>query len=585
MPSSSSHHKHCSLPQARLVSHAPSAAASRPFEIDFSDHQSAYKDKSFFELTRALVVFKLCSIQPLVRNSKSLLDLSYSTLGRSITNALLSQTMYGHFCAGESREQLQNVVSRLSSSKVGAVLDYAAEDEAEDSGTSDSETDILSDMNERVVATKGTREEDYRQFHGPVSQVNNHHVSARTYSYSSEAKCDANCQIFLECIESAASVGDGGYAAIKLTALANPILLQRLSLVLQETRRIFRSIATTDRVDPLTDMPSKQYLDLSISFDNFKTYLERIGFKGSSDMAHEMFVMMDKNNDERVSYLGWLDALDPRLEKIRSLLCSELDPPSSDGDSAAVHRLPSLTEEEVTAFHAMYRRVHLLAQTASERRVRLMVDAEHSWYQPAIDHMVAILQSEYNRDFPVVYQTYQCYLTDSYGRLHVDLERCRRHGYHFAAKLVRGAYMYQERERADEMKYRSPVYADKAGTDNNYDRIITTLTEDMTNRHVMVASHNENSVRHMIQRMAEMGIANDDKRVAFAQLLGMCDHVTFSLGQFGYNAFKYTPYGPIHEAMPYLIRRAEENSDFMGGVQRDRELLWTEWKRRLFMRK
>ncbi|TRY56680.1 hypothetical protein DNTS_034238 [Danionella cerebrum] len=191
---------------------------------------------------------------------------------------------------------------------------------------------------------------------------------------------------------------------------------------------------------------------------------------------------------------------------------------------------------------------------AVDHGVRLMVDAEQTYFQPAISRLTVETQRAFNRDEAVVFNTYQCYLKEAFDNVATDVELSRREGWCFGAKLVRGAYMYQERARADEIGYEDPINPDYESTNTMY---------------------------HRQEVMNELGLDATDKTVCFGQLLGMCDQISFPLAQAGFAVFKYVPYGPVSEVMPYLSRRVQENRGFMRGAQMERELLWKELVRRL----
>ncbi|MEQ2222971.1 hypothetical protein ILYODFUR_031984 [Ilyodon furcidens] len=225
-----------------------------------------------------------------------------------------------------------------------------------------------------------------------------------------------------------------------------------------------------------------------------------------------------------------------------------------------------------------------MLQCALENGVRLMVDAEQTYFQPAISKLTLDLQRIYNREKPIVFNTYQCYLKEAYKNVTMDIELSKKEGWCFAAKLVRGAYMYQERERAKELQYEDPINPDYESTSRMYHRCLRYVLDEIAlNRkaNVMVASHNEDTIKHTLIRMNELGLLPTENKVFFGQLLGMCDQISFPLGQAGFSVYKYVPYGPVSEVMPYLSRRAQENRGFMKGAQKERELLWKELKRRL----
>jgi proline dehydrogenase len=224
----------------------------------------------------------------------------------------------------------------------------------------------------------------------------------------------------------------------------------------------------------------------------------------------------------------------------------------------------ALSSEEVTLVENMYERIHTVASLAAEKDVRLMIDAEQTYFQPAIDHATLELQHKHNKVFPTIFGTYQCYLKDTPSRVIADLDRARKYGYLFAAKIVRGAYMKIERDRAAAMGYPSPICDTLQDTHDSFHRVMQYIL-DSKNRNLVVASHNQSSIEIALEYMRKNNIDPATGGVYFAQLLGMADHLTFSLGRNGYKAYKYVPYGPVHEVVPYLIRRAQENGDLIGG--------------------
>jgi proline dehydrogenase len=241
-----------------------------------------------------------------------------------------------------------------------------------------------------------------------------------------------------------------------------------------------------------------------------------------------------------------------------------------------------LNGREKMQLRNMIRRLEDLAKEASERNVKLMVDAEQTYMQPGIDHLVLNLQRKYNRNNrDVIYNTFQCYLKISNDRVDIDLERARREKFKFACKLVRGAYMVQERKRARDMSYPDPIHNNIADTHQNYNHQVKKLLQNNSIASFMVASHNEDSVKNTVALMDDMGIDRTMGGVYFGQLLGMCDHVSYTLGNEDYQVFKYVPYGPISEVLPYLIRRAQENSGLMTGATKEMNLIRKELARRI----
>jgi len=216
------------------------------------------------------------------------------------------------------------------------------------------------------------------------------------------------------------------------------------------------------------------------------------------------------------------------------------------------------------------------AAAAELSNVNLMIDAEQTYLQPAIDSLVMQAQREFNGQRAVVMNTYQCYLRDSVDRLVLDLGAAKDSGYVFGVKLVRGAYMNQERRLAAERGYDDPIFAEIGQTHQAFDGAVTLMLDRIDGCDVLIGSHNERSIRLAVRGMHTRGLPPQSPRVAFAQLLGMCDFVTFKLAQKGFRAYKYVPYGPVKEVLPYLLRRAQENSDMLGTGGKEMTLVFKE---------
>ena len=225
--------------------------------------------------------------------------------------------------------------------------------------------------------------------------------------------------------------------------------------------------------------------------------------------------------------------------------------------------------------------VEKLCKTAFENDVPIMIDAEDSWYQPFVDQAVTEMMEKYNKEKAIVYNTLQMYRTDRLEFLKQSLQKAIAGNYFLGIKFVRGAYMEKERKRAAEMGYPSPIQPDKAATDRNYDAGIAFAVEHLDRISVFNGSHNETSNRLLTEQMAKLGLPNNDKRIWFSQLYGMSDHISFNLADAGYNVAKYIPYGPVRNILPYLIRRAEENTSIAGQTGRELALIEQERKRRM----
>jgi proline dehydrogenase len=210
----------------------------------------------------------------------------------------------------------------------------------------------------------------------------------------------------------------------------------------------------------------------------------------------------------------------------------------------------------------------------------VLVDAEETWIQDPVDALTMQMMYRYNRQHPVVYNTIQLYRGDRLEFLRNSLKMARERSFFLGVKLVRGAYMEKERKRAKEMSYASPIQPDKRATDSDYDEALKICMENVSEVAVIVASHNERSNMLATEFMQKMGIERHHPHVHFSQLYGMSDHITFNLAKAGYSVSKYLPFGPVEDVVPYLMRRAQENSSVAGQTGRELVLIKKEIRRR-----
>ncbi|CAM1369610.1 Proline dehydrogenase [Tenacibaculum litopenaei] len=239
----------------------------------------------------------------------------------------------------------------------------------------------------------------------------------------------------------------------------------------------------------------------------------------------------------------------------------------------------TLTDEEQTEWARVVERFHLVCKAAVEKDVPLLIDAEESWMQDAADDLIEELMEQYNKEKAIVFNTLQMYRHDRMEYLRNLHQRAHQKGFHIGMKVVRGAYMEKERARAAEKGYESPICVDKEATDVNYNEAITYMMEHK-NMAIFAGTHNEESSYLLMKLAQDHKIAADDKRMWFGQLYGMSDHISFNLATEKYNVAKYVPFGPVRDVMPYLIRRAEENTSVAGQTSRELNLLKTEKARR-----
>jgi proline dehydrogenase len=509
-------------------------------ELDLSFENTAvvYKSKTLSELLRSYFVLGLCKSDLLVRNNEKIMKLSRRLLGKRVFEQIMRQTFYGQFVAGEDEQAIVPVIQRLSSFGVKTILDYSAEEDVP-------EEEVKEDV--RAEVEKNKAELNYLAGHSPLRRYQQsadfadrrkYLPVARTYFYHGESQCERNLEIFFKAIEAVANTtGNTGFAAIKLTALGRPRLLMKLSKIIDYMRSI----------------------------------------EGGEPQAESLSELLERFNRLNQNDINTLDE-----------------------------------DEEEMLFNLM-RRVNRIAAYASQvGGARCMIDAEQTYMQPAINMIAMELMRKYNRREPIIFNTYQCYLKSAYDQLRQDLAMARRENFFFGAKLVRGAYMDQERARAAKLGYEDPINESFEDTTKMYEKTLSYLmgeierelklngmdgsasqqhqtdkSMDMLNAKnsrrisIMVASHNEETVRFALKQMEKRNIKPWHRVICFGQLYGMCDHVSFMLGQSGYSVYKYTPYGPVEEVLPYLGRRAIENHGFLSKLERERSLMAREILRRM----
>jgi proline dehydrogenase len=239
-----------------------------------------------------------------------------------------------------------------------------------------------------------------------------------------------------------------------------------------------------------------------------------------------------------------------------------------------------LTHDEQNEYFNASKRLDAICHAAREKGMSVMIDAEESWIQDTIDRIANMMMSRYNKERAVVYNTFQMYRHDRVNFLKESFVTAEQKDYFLGVKLVRGAYMDKERKRALEMNYATPINPDKIATDKAYNDSLVFCVMHHNRIAVCNATHNLQSSTLLADLMEEMGIARNHPHFYFSQLYGMSDNITFNLAKAGYNVAKYLPYGPVRDVVPYLIRRAQENSTVTGDMSREYALLVKEVKRR-----
>ena len=221
-----------------------------------------------------------------------------------------------------------------------------------------------------------------------------------------------------------------------------------------------------------------------------------------------------------------------------------------------------------------------LCDAGLKNNVQILIDAEETWIQDAIDNVAVELMKKYNTKSSMISLTHQCYRTGTLDKIKRNMNIAKENGYFYGVKLVRGAYMEKERERAQKMGYPSPIQPNKELTDKEFNDSLKYTIKNIDFSSLWVGSHNENSCKYLMELMKENKIKSDDNRIWFSQLFGMSDNISFTLSDIGYNVVKLIPYGPIEKTIPYLIRRANENSSVKGQSNRQFTLIKNEINRR-----
>lgn len=239
-----------------------------------------------------------------------------------------------------------------------------------------------------------------------------------------------------------------------------------------------------------------------------------------------------------------------------------------------------LSDNEKSELQEVENRIDSICKNAYNHNVPVFIDAEETWIQNTIDRIAVKMMQRYNQEKAIVFTTAQMYRHDRYEYLKTEIKVAEELNYFFGVKLVRGAYMEKERQRALDNNYPSPIQPTKEATDTDFNKALELLVESISRVAICAGTHNEESSLFLTKLLEKQGIDKNDKRIYFAQLLGMSDHISYNLAFNSYNVAKYVPYGPIEEVLPYLLRRADENTSVAGQTSRELNLIMKERKRR-----
>jgi len=245
-----------------------------------------------------------------------------------------------------------------------------------------------------------------------------------------------------------------------------------------------------------------------------------------------------------------------------------------------VQAAQTLSGEDQAAFERVRNRVDQICRKSFEAGIPVLIDAEDSWIQNPIDSLASEMMRKYNSQKAIVFNTYQMYRVDMLGNLRNAFHDAAMHNYFLGVKMVRGAYMEKEAERAAKLGYPNPIHPNKQATDDAFNKGLAFCIDNKQRVSLVCGSHNEYSNQYLTVLMNKHSMPNNDNRIWFAQLLGMSDNISFNLAKAGYNVAKYVPYGPVESVMPYLLRRASENTSVAGQSSRELTLIRKELRRR-----
>ncbi|AIN99272.1 proline oxidase, mitochondrial precursor-like protein [Leishmania panamensis] len=525
---------------------------------NFND-DTTYRQRSTWYLIKALVVLRLCSVNCLATNSVSLMKHVEKILGSKLTyDFLVKKSFYNYFCAGENDQELRDTVHKLSRNNIGAVLDYAAEADTEGFAP------------EPGVAS------------GPDISMSSIVAKPNVHYPMDEGFFDENMKLYMMSIMHASLYSPrnaAGVTAVKVTGMCDPQLLARVSALLMSVHQSWCKHFTNEELLKLEEcrvvMGVNRKHQLFITYDQLRAGFDKYNpaNKLSDTQFEEITAALDPRKAGKVNYFEYKEML------TNALIALEPTPVQQ----ALIEGLPQMSAKEKELWKNVNNRLSLIASTAKELNVRMLVDAEQTFYQLAIDAIVATLQKTYNTDLPVVYNTYQCYLTYAEDRIDNDLVRARHMNFQWGGKIVRGAYIVQERATAAQYGYTSPIWSTYEETNKCYNaaakRIFDTFEAQPTKKHeVFFGTHNKESLEVITASVLKRpGI---ESRVSFGQLFGMRDNLTVPLARAGFQVYKYVPYGPVKETIHYLGRRAVENASILTTGDNETVMMKKELKRR-----
>jgi proline dehydrogenase len=317
------------------------------------------------------------------------------------------------------------------------------------------------------------------------------------------------------------------------------------------------------------------------TFDECKRVIENLSRSGVKAMLNYGVELKETEADFEASVRQNLQAIEfAGKNPASNVVCIKISGFGRFGLFEKMQEGKNLTEDEREEFQRVEQRFVRLAEAAVQAGAILFTDAEESWIQDPLDQLTTAMMRRFNHSRAVVYNTFQMYRHDRLAYLKGILAQALSEGWIPGAKLVRGAYMEKERERASSMGYPSPIHRNKAAVDHDFNEAVAICLDQADHIGLCIASQSESSCALAAAMIDSKGIARNHPGLSFSQLYGMGDNITFILADMGFNAYKYLPYGPVKDVIPYLIRRAQENTSVAGQVGRELRLLREEIKRR-----
>jgi proline dehydrogenase len=543
---------------------------------DYVNARAAFADRSTPSLLRSLLVYKYATFPTLVSMTPSLLDLARTLRVDWMVYPIVKWTAFAQFCGGETCEEARQTLEELHKRGISGILDLSIEADIGHAGRS------FEQDKEAVLAGMV---EYWEQHRGKLN-----------------ARADHVAEMIADGIRAARQV-EGSFVAVKATAIvADPEVLEKWSAALGKAHADFVGLVGEEsEVVFDTDVLLARETGRTVTLEQFKAlarpYLSEQG-QGVEKRLDKLFMELDRTGRNQLDWIDYVAMFQPDVLRRYDihLLPSELQPVhKSDllvtGDDVYRHLHPSTQQEILKGLE----RLKFLGSVAScvscrsgdkdEYPVRIMIDAEQSYLQPAIAYMTQVLSTDFNASQePVIYGTYQLYKRTALTELVDDVEDARRDKRIWAGKLVRGAYVVQERKRAEERKTLSAVWDSKHETDLAYDAgadlvIQEAFKESSSGTRAMLATHNHASTSRAIRWLKSLTDDGDPNslgvksKILFGQLHGMGEIMSTELLRQGYSVAKYIPYGQVSEVIPYLVRRAEENGAVLGEFGQNKEIV------------